>query len=551
MLKNVMRASLLSLIVLSSTHGQEKKAPLPADLAAVPGDALGFAHIRVADIWKSDTLKELRDTVMLAGEKALGGFDQRFVPSPSSIERLTVVVVAADEQLHEEPGVYAILAVSKPYKKDELLKSAMPNAIEKKTTNGNYYVDPKSQTAVAFAPEFVVFGNVKGVAIYVDKKSSGPGPLTEAIQAANSKRHITMAGNFSTIPPELFEKAMKEVPPPFRPLFKAKTATIGFDLVENAKIELIANYESDTAAKTAMAALQDAAKMGRDFLKKGRDEMLATVLGDGKVAPLEKLPEAAMALVALGGMKQLDDFLAAPPLKQEGRQVQISITVPNMSYAGMMPIAVGMLLPAVQKVREAAGRAQSQNNLKQIALAMFNYESAHGQFPPAAICDKNGKPLLSWRVAMLPYIEQQNLYDQFKLDEPWDSEHNKKLLKYKVKVYMSPADPNVEAGLCHYRAFYGKDAILELNQGRKLANVTDGLSNTILVVEADEGVPWTKPDDFEYDPKKPLPKLGGLVPNGFHAAFGDGSVRFIKSSIAEKTLRALITANGGEIAEAP
>ena len=223
-----------------------------------------------------------------------------------------------------------------------------------------------------------------------------------------------------------------------------------------------------------------------------------------------------------------------------------------MVRGGMVAISavgVGLLLPAVQKVREAAARASSQNNLKQIGLAMHNYHDAYGKFPAAAICDKNGKPLLSWRVAILPFIEQNNLYQQFKLDEPWDSEHNIKLSKVVIKVYTHPQQPQDTFGLSHYRLFYGKDAMFDLKDGKTFAQITDGLSNTILAVEAAEGVPWTKPDDFLYDAKKPLPKFGGLSANGFNVLMGDGSVRFLSNSVSEKTLRAMITANGGELIE--
>src|SRR5207249_2796575 len=84
--------------------------------------------------------------------------------------------------------------------------------------------------------------------------------------------------------------------------------------------------------------------------------------------------------------------------------------------------------------RIAGRRTVSQNNLKQIGLAMHNYHDTYRHFPPQALTDKNGKPLLSWRVAVLPFIEQDNLYRQFKLDEPWDSEHNRKLLERMPKL---------------------------------------------------------------------------------------------------------------------
>src|SRR6202789_1676353 len=110
----------------------------------------------------------------------------------------------------------------------------------------------------------------------------------------------------------------------------------------------------------------------------------------------------------------------------------------------IIAVLIALLLPAVQAAREAARRAQCVNNLKQIGLAMHNYHSANDAFPMPAITDKDGKPLLSRRVAILPYIEKQELYNKFKLEEPWDSPHNKALLKEMPTTYLCPSQHKVE-----------------------------------------------------------------------------------------------------------
>jgi prepilin-type processing-associated H-X9-DG protein len=188
--------------------------------------------------------------------------------------------------------------------------------------------------------------------------------------------------------------------------------------------------------------------------------------------------------------------------------------------------------------------------MKQIGLAMHNYLSATNTFPKPMITDNNGKPLLSWRVAILPYIEQGELYNKFHLDEPWDSPHNKALINEMPPTYVCPSRGNVEPGTTTYRMFVGKGAFSEKDQGTPIAGITDGTSNTIMVVEAAEAVPWTKPDsDLEFDPdaKPSLYGAGSPHPGGFNALFGDGSVRFIKNSIAAQVFRALITRAGGEV----
>ncbi|MDR3620423.1 MAG: DUF1559 domain-containing protein [Paludisphaera borealis] len=222
-------------------------------------------------------------------------------------------------------------------------------------------------------------------------------------------------------------------------------------------------------------------------------------------------------------------------------------SIPSMTSPATSGVLVALLLPAVQSAREAARRAQCVNNLKQISLASHNHDAVTGAFP-GDVVGKDGKPLLSWRVAILPFIEQQELYNQFKLDEPWDSPHNKPLLSQIPTIYRCPSDSRPDPTLTSYLGFDGPGGFLE--KGRKVTfeDVTDGASKTFAVVEAAEGVPWTKPADIPFDPKAP-PSLfgaGSKHPGGFNALFVDGSVQFMKRATDAKTLKALITRNGGE-----
>ena len=199
------------------------------------------------------------------------------------------------------------------------------------------------------------------------------------------------------------------------------------------------------------------------------------------------------------------------------------------------------------KAKERKAREQMEKNLKMIGLAMHNVVSEGQRFPPAAIRSKDGKPLLSWRVAILPYVEQKPLYEKFHLDEPWDSPHNKTLLKEIPSVYapvVRGAEPRIST---YFQVFTGPGTLFDDKLGTKISDVFDGVSNTLVVVEAATPVPWTKPEDLEYDKDKPLPKLRGQFRDGFPAVFADGSVILLRKSIAPETLRALITRNGGEV----
>lgn len=204
------------------------------------------------------------------------------------------------------------------------------------------------------------------------------------------------------------------------------------------------------------------------------------------------------------------------------------------------------------------------NNLKMIALAMHDYAEAHGgRLPPAVLRDATGKPLHSWRVLLLPYLEHKSLYDKFRLDESWDSPHNIALLSSMPHEYSTPAALPVEARAepfsTFYQVFTGKGTAFDGSEGLRLPqDFPDGTSNTILVAEAGQAVPWTKPDDLPYEADRPLPPLGGVFTGesrfslfgsnrvkGYHAVMADGSARFITSPTGEATLRDAITRNDG------
>jgi len=181
---------------------------------------------------------------------------------------------------------------------------------------------------------------------------------------------------------------------------------------------------------------------------------------------------------------------------------------------------------------ENAGRTMCINNLKQIGLAMHNYHDWHKSFPPASSVDKSGKPLLSWRVLILPYLDQEALYKEFHLDEPWDGEHNRALIDRMPPTYRCPGGSSKRAdlGKTTYLTPRGKATIFPGSEGIKIQKITDGTSNTIFVVDAgnDRAVTWTQPDDWDVDPKFDLKGIFGHHPDGTVFSFADGSVRFIK-----------------------
>lgn len=249
-------------------------------------------------------------------------------------------------------------------------------------------------------------------------------------------------------------------------------------------------------------------------------------------------------------MRVSGEIVTALKPTRAGNRVNIALDedLPQMAMVGMFG---SISFPLIRFAAPAMGREdRNRNNLKQIGLALHNYHDAYNRFPHPASRDTDGKPLLSWRVAILPFVEEQALYEQFHLDEPWDSEHNLALVEKMPLVYKHPSS-DAPAGHTVYQAIVGDEIGLKSEGDTGLRNITDGTSNTIAAVEVEDefAVPWTKPDDVAIDPDDPWPPLGGHNTEGVTALFFDGSVRLIPYWLEPEKLWHLLTRGGGEVVE--
>lgn len=214
-------------------------------------------------------------------------------------------------------------------------------------------------------------------------------------------------------------------------------------------------------------------------------------------------------------------------------------------------IGAALLLPAVQAAREAARRAQCSNNLKQIALALHVYHDIYQSLPPAYIADANGKPMHSWRVLILPYMDAEELYKQYRFDEPWDGPHNSQLAAKMPPAFQCPSEP-AGSPETHYMVVVGEGAIFDGDQPPKFSDVTDSLSNTIMVVESSTSTNWLAPVDLSFsqmsftinDASKPA--IGSKHAGGVNVARADAAVFYLRPPVPPETLRAWLTRAGGE-----
>jgi hypothetical protein len=216
---------------------------------------------------------------------------------------------------------------------------------------------------------------------------------------------------------------------------------------------------------------------------------------------------------------------------------------------GLLAVALAPGLVPVHGAEAQATQIGTTSNLKQIGLALHSYHDTHRGFPPAAVYDKDGKKaLLSWRVLILPFLEQGRLAQEIKMDEAWDSDHNKKVLEKMPAVFGPIGKNKEEVGKTYYRVFTGPGTVFEGKQGTRMTAITDGTTNTILVVEANEAVDWTKPDELVFKDKEALPKLGGHAKDSFAVLMCDGLVRNFRQDFDEKQMRnAILRADGNPV----
>ena len=216
-------------------------------------------------------------------------------------------------------------------------------------------------------------------------------------------------------------------------------------------------------------------------------------------------------------------------------------------------LLIALFLPAVPASREAARRMQCTNNIKQIMLAFHNYHDNYKCFPPAYSVDEDGKPLHSWRVLILPYIEQTALYEQIRLDEPWDSEHNHQFHAKAPSVFRCPSAgelreaPSVPAPAgCFYSVIVGKETAFFGPETRSMSEASSPLSETIFLVERRMPVNWMDPSrEITFETACQGVNVDAMGISSYHVggvnvALGDGSCHFIADTIDSETLRKML-----------
>ncbi len=363
------------------------------------------------------------------------------------------------------------------------------------------------------------------------KSLEDKGTLTPAIELANQKSMV-FALNMKAV--RLIAEA--EAPPDeILPMLKADQAVGYAELLSD---QLNVHFSLGFAGKQWAADAEETAKGLKVLAELAiTDDVNRAKKREGEISWKDQFQSLVL------------QFAKNTQIKQEGNDVSAS------THLALDDHVKKLLEEFPKHASDSSRMTKSANNLKQIAIALHNYHDIHGQMP-TNIYSKDGKPLLSWRVQLLPHLEESTLYNEFKMDEPWDSENNKKLIEKMPKLFALP-DVKTKPGMTYYRSFIssketaGKGVSSIMVEGgakRTFAYITDGTSNSFFCAEAAEPCVWSKPDDLVFDPDNAPPKLGDQLFKGrFQVVFLDGSVRTFNTSIKDQTLKAYITINGGEV----
>ncbi|MCB9922004.1 MAG: DUF1559 domain-containing protein [Planctomycetaceae bacterium] len=262
------------------------------------------------------------------------------------------------------------------------------------------------------------------------------------------------------------------------------------------------------------------------------------------VTPAKTLPSEApeATLTPAGG------------LAVEAPTITSAVPMPNVATEESTPnrVADSALVdlsqsnaPPTEPLSPAKRRERTANNMKAIGIAWRAYLDDKGYFP-GPVVDATKKPLLSWRVDLLPYLGLQSLHDAFHLNEPWNSPHNLTLVDKIPSVFQSPERFDTDTN--YLALLLGGTTVHQERRKVSERNVEDGIENTLALVEVDEdqAVPWTKPAELPLNIKSPLKSLGTLRENGFFAVWSDGEASWIDGAVTPELFAKACTIDSGD-----
>ena len=537
--------------VVSQTNTVPAPPSEPVDLSYIPAESAVGVIVRVRELLDLEMTKWLPVEVAEAVGKDRLGID---------IHDITDVIIMQTFRENEQsflPEVSGILRFSRNYK-----LSGLSGGLEDLfgTRFSSRQIQIAGVAAVTFSDGDVTFeiampdkrtllvgtpGMVQRMILA--KEPPDDSPFASQIRQLQGRYQIAYLGNMEALGPELMAEAQSELasaplPPPLIKLangmLRTRGAAVQMDLSSGFKVRATIDARTPAAARE----LSEDIVVNLEFLR-----TLALIQAQAIETGYDVLDQSLGQYLERVSLMLVESFTPAV----EGNQVVLT-SESGLGFAvgdGVEVVLLSLLLPAVSSARDAARKMASTNNLKHIGLALRIYHNIYGKFPVGEDPDihyKDGKPLLSWRVHLLPHIEQDLLYSKFKLDEPWDSPHNIKFSRMTIPVYTDPRLA-LPPGMTTYLAPMGPNTILGANRAINFRDIIDGHGEVIAVLEAgaENAVPWSKPDDWMPDPEDIIGSLS-LDMEHVQILTVDGAVYSISlREIMPKTLLQLIQRNDG------
>lgn len=550
---------------------REKRVPLAIDM--VPNNALGVIALRPAELLSQQALLKARLQLLQAAKE-----NARLYPLDipfSDIKSLTLILLAPEagqpqSQLLNHVAVFQttrdLAQVTKSF-------SGGGKIVSRVTGGGIHYMQseiyPGYCLSIVNDHELVVSKTAEGLEQVIETRNNGKSSRWAEPWQKVSQDSIALLFNLRQLR-EFFWKQEGEIEFD-ESAWKASLAlvwdstdliTLGVNL--GRKLSIQSTLYQPQNGEQIRQTLEAAQVLGNNILQRYQQQIKLDKQQDRlKLLPLVKLSQK---------------LVNSLQFEQTGENVSLTASMSDLPVLGN---ALATFVPAMIEARKAALRMESMNNLKHLVLAMHLYHDKHKHFPSAVVMGPDGKTPHSWRVALLPFLDQQKLYKEYRLNEPWDSEHNKKILAKMPAVFKYPGDKR-PGYLTSYVAVVGPNTVfgkstrpaggagIEMSTepfspgglsggsgvkskpvaGIRMREITDGTSNTIAIVEARREIPWTKPEDISFDGKT-VPKLGGFLPKGLSVGMCDGAARYFQEPLKPQTLKDLLLINDGHVIDWP
>lgn len=527
----------------NTSGNNESKSTNAVDLSYIPESAVAAVVLHPRPLFTGTYAEILPVEIITAWGLQNLGFD------PAQIEE--IVLIGAPPEISattqsgrprsRAPGFGAVLHFAEPYSSRDAfakLKTATyPMVLRIAEVEGKKFALIPSPTPVGvYYPDdrTIVVGS-DGLLQQMMTASAVDSNLTQLLRATDCSGTATVLFSLDAVR-GLVDRVIANVPP--LPPATADLLKIP-KLISSGvvRLDLRDSIELSVTLHTADAASADQLKQ---LIEQGLELAHRTALANfaRQQASTDDPVQQAMQKYSLRMSERT--YKSLKPTR-DGADVKWSLSGKGnpLIYTAAIGVLVALLLPAVVAAREAAHRNLAQAKMKQVGLAILNYEAAYGRFPARAVF-KDGKPLLSWRVMVLPYLQDADLYKDFHLDESWDSPHNKALISRMPSVFSDP--DGFVSGTTHFVVPVGKGLMFDGDKTVRLADIANSAS-TIMLAEADKSVVWTKPEDLDVNLQEPMSGLGHVRPNGFFALFADDHTSLMSDTTDPAHLRHALELN--------